>query len=56
MHSVAEAKAAFGLAREVFERVSFDLIYARQGQGWEPGGRSWGRRWRWRRITCRFTS
>jgi oxygen-independent coproporphyrinogen-3 oxidase len=33
MHSVAEAKAAFGLAREVFQRVSFDLIYARQGQG-----------------------
>jgi oxygen-independent coproporphyrinogen-3 oxidase len=33
MHSVAEAKAAFGLAREVFDRVSFDLIYARQGQG-----------------------
>jgi oxygen-independent coproporphyrinogen-3 oxidase len=33
MHSVAEAKAAFGLARDVFDRVSFDLIYARQGQG-----------------------
>jgi oxygen-independent coproporphyrinogen-3 oxidase len=33
MHSVAEAKAAFGVAREVFDRVSFDLIYARQGQG-----------------------
>jgi oxygen-independent coproporphyrinogen-3 oxidase len=32
MHSVAEAKAAFGLARDVFQRVSFDLIYARQGQ------------------------
>ena len=32
MHSVAEAKAAFGLARDVFDRVSFDLIYARQGQ------------------------
>jgi oxygen-independent coproporphyrinogen-3 oxidase len=35
MHSVAEAQAAFGLAREVFDRVSFDLIYARQGQGLE---------------------
>jgi oxygen-independent coproporphyrinogen-3 oxidase len=35
MHSVAEAKAAFGLARDVFDRVSFDLIYARQGQGLE---------------------
>ena len=31
-HSVAEAKAAFGIARELFDRVSFDLIYARQGQ------------------------
>jgi putative oxygen-independent coproporphyrinogen III oxidase len=33
MHSVAEARAAFALAREVFDRASFDLIYARQGQG-----------------------
>jgi oxygen-independent coproporphyrinogen-3 oxidase len=32
MHSVAEARAAFGLARDVFDRVSFDLIYARQEQ------------------------
>ncbi|CAM3167090.1 radical SAM family heme chaperone HemW [Paracoccus nototheniae] len=32
MHSVAEARAAFDVAREVFGRVSFDLIYARQGQ------------------------
>jgi oxygen-independent coproporphyrinogen-3 oxidase len=32
LHSVAEARAAFGLAREVFERASFDLIYARQDQ------------------------
>jgi oxygen-independent coproporphyrinogen-3 oxidase len=38
MHSVAEAEAAFGVAREVFARVSFDLIYARMGQtvaAWE---------------------
>ncbi len=38
MHSVAEARAAFDVARAQFERVSFDLIYARQGQtlaGWE---------------------
>ena len=38
MHSVAEAQAAFGIAREVFGRVSFDLIYARMGQtpgAWE---------------------
>ena len=33
MHSVAEARIAFDVARSVFDRVSFDLIYARQGQG-----------------------
>ncbi|MFN3274742.1 MAG: radical SAM family heme chaperone HemW [Paracoccus sp. (in: a-proteobacteria)] len=32
MHSVAEARAAFDIARNAFDRVSFDLIYARQGQ------------------------
>ncbi|WP_127901348.1 radical SAM family heme chaperone HemW [Solirhodobacter olei] len=32
MHTVAEARAAFGVARDCFERVSFDLIYARQHQ------------------------
>lgn len=32
LHSVAEARAAFDVARETFERVSFDLIYARQDQ------------------------
>jgi putative oxygen-independent coproporphyrinogen III oxidase len=31
-HSVAEAEAAFATARELFDRVSFDLIYARQDQ------------------------
>ena len=38
MHSVAEAQAAFDIARSVFDRVSFDLIYARVGQdvaAWE---------------------
>jgi putative oxygen-independent coproporphyrinogen III oxidase len=35
MHSVAEARVAFGVARDVFDRVSFDLIYARQGQTME---------------------
>ncbi|MCC6918849.1 MAG: coproporphyrinogen III oxidase [Alphaproteobacteria bacterium] len=37
-HSAAEARAAFEVARRVFERVSFDLIYARPGQSaaaWE---------------------
>lgn len=32
LHSVADAMAAFDVARNVFDRVSFDLIYARQGQ------------------------
>ena len=32
MHSVAEAEAAFRVARAAFQRVSFDLIYARMGQ------------------------
>ncbi len=38
LHSVAEARAAFDVARACFGRVSFDLIYARQGQtreGWK---------------------
>ena len=32
LHSVAEAKAALDIAQATFDRVSFDLIYARQGQ------------------------
>ncbi|MFZ1728358.1 MAG: radical SAM family heme chaperone HemW [Albidovulum sp.] len=32
LHSVAEGRAAFDIARSVFNRVSFDLIYARQDQ------------------------
>lgn len=32
LHSVAEAEAAFAVARDCFDRVSFDLIYARQEQ------------------------
>ena len=32
LHSVAEARAAFDIARNTFDRVSFDLIYARQDQ------------------------
>ncbi len=31
-HSAAEARAALGVARRQFARVSFDLIYARPGQ------------------------
>ncbi len=32
LHSVAEGLAAFDIARTAFDRVSFDLIYARQDQ------------------------
>jgi oxygen-independent coproporphyrinogen-3 oxidase len=32
LHSAAEARAAFDIARAHFSRVSFDLIYARQDQ------------------------
>jgi oxygen-independent coproporphyrinogen-3 oxidase len=32
LHSVAEGRRAFDIARSVFDRVSFDLIYARQDQ------------------------
>jgi len=38
LHSVEEALDAFDIARSCFDRVSFDLIYARQGQtlsAWE---------------------
>lgn len=38
IHTVTEGLAAFDIARNTFERVSFDLIYARQNQGlkdWE---------------------
>ncbi len=38
LHSAKEGRAAFELARDTFDRVSFDLIYARQGQtldNWE---------------------
>jgi oxygen-independent coproporphyrinogen-3 oxidase len=32
LHSVAEARKAFDIAQKTFERISFDLIYARQQQ------------------------
>lgn len=38
LHSVDEAQSAFNVARTFFDRVSFDLIYARQNQrlaAWE---------------------
>ena len=33
IHTVAEARRAFDIARTTFDRVSFDLIYARQDHG-----------------------
>ena len=33
LHSAAEGRKAYAIARDVFPRVSFDLIYARQYQG-----------------------
>jgi putative oxygen-independent coproporphyrinogen III oxidase len=33
LHNVSDAKRAIALAQNVFDRVSFDLIYARQNQG-----------------------
>ncbi|MEM9724614.1 MAG: radical SAM family heme chaperone HemW [Pseudomonadota bacterium] len=39
LHTAAEARAAFEVARSIFSRVSFDLIYARVGQSVE----SWRR-------------
>lgn len=35
LHSAAEARRAFDIARDTFARVSFDLIYARQDQSLE---------------------
>ena len=32
LHTAAEARQAFDIARNLFDRVSFDLIYARQSQ------------------------
>jgi len=35
LHNAAEAVRAYDIARKIFPRVSFDLIYARQDQGLE---------------------
>ena len=40
IHTVDEAKKAFDIARSTFERVSFDLIYARQDQTLKTGKKS----------------
>ena len=38
MHTASEAREALEIARSAFERVSFDLIYARQGQSLQDWG------------------
>ncbi|TCK29979.1 anaerobic coproporphyrinogen III oxidase [Ancylobacter aquaticus] len=43
MHTAQEALGAVAVARAAFERVSFDLIYARPGQKPEDWGRELGR-------------
>jgi putative oxygen-independent coproporphyrinogen III oxidase len=42
LHTVAEARAAIGVARDTFERFSFDLIYARPRQTLEAWRRELG--------------
>ena len=42
LHDVRQARAAFEVARSLVERVSFDLIYARQGQGLDAWRRELG--------------
>jgi putative oxygen-independent coproporphyrinogen III oxidase len=42
LHDVAEAKRAIGLARDIFPRLSFDLIYARPGQSLDAWQRELG--------------
>ena len=39
LHSADEALAAIGIARDIFPRLSFDLIYARPGQTMDEWGR-----------------
>jgi coproporphyrinogen III oxidase-like Fe-S oxidoreductase len=56
LHSVAEAREAFDIARRTFPRVSFDLIYARQDQSPADWRAELGKRFPWRPITCRSTS
>ena len=52
MHSAEEALAAVAVARAVFERYSFDLIYARPGQiAGVMGGRTQARHCRGRRAS-----
>jgi coproporphyrinogen III oxidase-like Fe-S oxidoreductase len=56
LHDRAEALKAIGLAREIFPRMSFDLIYARPDQTRRPGQRNWRKPFRWPPTTCRSTS
>jgi len=43
LHNVEEALVAIGLARDIFPRMSFDLIYARPGQTLDAWRRELGR-------------
>ena len=43
LHTAEEAQKAFRIARETFDRVSFDLIYARQDQSLEEWKEELGR-------------
>jgi oxygen-independent coproporphyrinogen-3 oxidase len=56
MHTAEEALAAVKIAAGIFERYSFDLIYARPTRRLPHGGRSCGRRSATRPSTCRCTS
>ena len=56
MHTAEEAMKAVSIAASIFERYSFDLIYARPNQtpaAWKPNWKAPSRR---RAITCRSTS
>ena len=56
IHDVAEARRAVELARNIFPRLSFDLIYARPDRRSAHGRPSSKRRSRWPPTICRSTS
>jgi coproporphyrinogen III oxidase-like Fe-S oxidoreductase len=56
LHTVAEARVAFDIARTTFPRVSFDLIYARQEQSPEEWRAELAKHFPWPPITCRSTN
>ena len=56
LHNVDDALKAIRLARDIFPRMSFDLIYARPGQTVEAWERELRRRSPMPPTTCRSTS